>query len=200
MRAAHPLRIRTTTATDVVAKSGICLAERGGMSVLRTILATTVFASFAACAERTAPTESAPSTAPTPATPLDSVEKVALHDALDDEYRAWSTYDQVIRDLGEERPFTRIRAAEERHIAALKTTFGRYGLEVFPNPYVGRVPHFATFGEACDAGVAAEIANAALYERLEKSTQRSDILFVFDNLRRASEDRHLPAFRRCGNR
>lgn len=170
------------------------------MSALPIVLATTVFASFAACAQQAAPTESAPSAASAPATPLSPEEKAALHDALDDEYRAWSTYDQVIQDLGDERPFSRIRGAEERHIEALKTTFARYGLEVPANPYIGRVPHFASFGEACNAGAAAEIANAALYERLEKSTQRPDILFVFGNLRRASEDRHLPAFRRCGNR
>lgn len=35
---------------------------------------------------------------------LEDMEQQALRDALDDEYRAWATYDQVIRDFGTERP------------------------------------------------------------------------------------------------
>lgn len=46
----------------------------------------------------------------------------------------------------------------------------------------------------------AEVANAGLYERLMRSTSRQDILSVFDNLRRASQERHLEAFRRCAAR
>jgi hypothetical protein len=46
----------------------------------------------------------------------------------------------------------------------------------------------------------AEVANAALHERLLASTDRSDILAVFRNLRDASQQRHLPAFRRCVER
>jgi len=53
---------------------------------------------------------------------------------------------------------------------------------------------------ACEAGVQAEIDNAALYDRLLNSTQRPDILTVFQALRSASQDRHLPAFQRCAQR
>ena len=49
---------------------------------------------------------------------LDESEISALHAALDDEYHAWETYDQVIRDFGLVRPFSNIRDAEARHIAA----------------------------------------------------------------------------------
>lgn len=31
---------------------------------------------------------------------LDEQEQTALLDALDDEYKSWSTYDQMIRDFG----------------------------------------------------------------------------------------------------
>ena len=131
---------------------------------------------------------------------LNEAEIQALHEALDDEHKAWATYDQVIHDLGAERPFTNIRQAEARHIEALDALFHRYGLEVPANPWPGRVARFASTREACEAGIEAEVSNAAIYERLMRSTTREDILRVFDNLRRASQERHLPAFRRCATR
>lgn len=131
---------------------------------------------------------------------LSEAEEQALRDALDDEYRAWATYDQVIQDFGPDRPFIHIRDAEARHIEALRTLFQRYGLVVPGNPWPGRVPRFASTREACEAGIEAEIANAALYARLMRSTRRPDILAVFGNLERASQERHLPAFRRCATR
>ena len=124
----------------------------------------------------------------------------ALHEALDDEYQAWTLYGQVLADFGEVRPFTNIRAAEARHIEALCSLFSRYGLPVPPNPWPGKVARYASVHEACAAGVVAEVANAALYDRLLASTQRPDILAVFRNLREASQERHLEAFRRCTQR
>ncbi len=131
---------------------------------------------------------------------LTKTEIDALHEALDDEYRAWATYDQVIRDFGDAPPFSNIRDAEARHIEALRHLFDRYGLPVPANPWSGRVQRYASFREACAAGVAAEIENGALYERLLASTQRPDILAVFRNLQEASQQRHLPAFQRCVER
>ena len=106
---------------------------------------------------------------------LDETEVRALHEALDDEYRAWATYDQVIADFGEVRPFSNIREAEARHIEALRTLFLRYGVAVPANPWPGKVARYANLRAACAAGVAAEIENAALYERLLASTRRPDI-------------------------
>jgi len=131
---------------------------------------------------------------------LTRAEITALHEALDDEYKAWTTYDQVIHDFGPERPFINIVESEARHIEALRTLFERYGVAVPGNPWAGRVPRFASTREACQAGVEAEVENAALYERLMRSTEREDILAVFENLRRASQERHLPAFRRGASR
>lgn len=131
---------------------------------------------------------------------LNDNEEHALQEVLDDEYRAWATYDQVIRDFGPERPFINIRDAEARHIGALRALFERYGLELPENPWPGRAPRFASLREACEAGIDAEIENAALYDRLMRSTDREDILALFDNLRRASQERHLPAFRRGATR
>jgi len=133
-------------------------------------------------------------------TTLNRIETTALHEALDDEYHAWAIYDQVIHDFGLVRPFSNIRDAEGRHIEALLNLFERHGLAAPPNPWPGKVERYPSLRDACSAAVEAEIANAALYERLLASTDRSDILAVFRHLRDASQERHLPAFRRCVER
>lgn len=123
-----------------------------------------------------------------------------LHEALDDEYRAWATYDQVIRDFGAVRPFSNIREAEARHIKALLTLFAHYGLPSPENHWLGKIEHFASLKEACEAGIAAEIANGTIYDRLLAANQRPVILRVLRNLQEASQQRHLPAFQRCAQR
>ena len=133
-------------------------------------------------------------------TDLTDTEIRALTDALDDEYKAWATYDQVIADFGEVMPFMNIREAEARHIQALSALFRAYGLPVPENTWPGKVPRFGSVREACEAGVAAEVANAALYERLLAATRRPDILTVFHRLQEASQQRHLQAFQRCAER
>ncbi|WP_291009922.1 hypothetical protein [Hydrogenophaga sp.] len=132
--------------------------------------------------------------------PLTDIEIQVLHEALDDEYQAWATYDQVIADFGEVRPFIRIREAEARHIEALRGLFQRYGIPVPTNTWPGKVERYASLQLACEAGVVAETANGEMYERLLSQTHRSDILIVLRNLQAASQQRHLPAFRRCTQR
>lgn len=131
---------------------------------------------------------------------LDESEIEALMMALDDEYKAWSVYDQVIADFGQVRPFTNIRKAEENHIAALVTLFYRYDLDVPMNEWPGNVPTFDTLSEACEAGVQAEIDNAALYDQLFDMVDSPDIIQVFASLQQASQTKHLPAFERCADR
>ncbi len=123
----------------------------------------------------------------------------ALNEALDDEYHAWATYDQVIADFGDVRPFSNIRDAEARHIDALCTLFARYGLTIPDNPWPGQVDRCPDLQAACNAGIAAEIANGEMYDRLLQATQRPDILAVLRNLQQASQQRHLRAFRRCAH-
>jgi len=132
--------------------------------------------------------------------PLTEAEIHALNEALEDEYLAWATYDQVIADFGEVPPFSNIREAEARHIEALCTLFARYGLPVPENPWPGKVARYDSLQAACEAGVAAEIANGEMYERLLGATQRPDILTVLRNLQEASQQRHLAAFQRCAQR
>jgi hypothetical protein len=53
-----------------------------------------------------------------------------LTKALDDKYKARATYRKVIETRGPIRPFINMVEAEERHVAALLSLFGRYGLPV----------------------------------------------------------------------
>lgn len=131
---------------------------------------------------------------------LNDREIAALEEALDDEYQAFSTYDQVVADFGELRPFINVRGAEARHIDALLGLFDRYGLPAPANQWPGRVKRYRRVRDACADAVEAEIANGALYDRLMASTVRPDLLAVFANLRDASQQRHLPAFQRCVSR
>lgn len=131
---------------------------------------------------------------------LSKIELDALYEALDDEYRSWATYDQVISDFGKVRPFINIRDAEARHIQALCSLLIAYEITVPENTWPGRVPRYKTLAEACEAGVAAEIENSQMYTRLLGSTDKTDILAVYRNLQQASQQRHLPAFQRCVER
>ncbi|MEJ2738102.1 MAG: DUF2202 domain-containing protein [Anaerolineae bacterium] len=128
---------------------------------------------------------------------LSDAEAEALRIALEDEYKAWSVYEQVIADFGAVRPFTQIQKAEEKHIDALVTLFERYGLEVPANEVAGTVPSFDTLADACEAGVQAEIDNAALYDQLFDLVDNPDLIRVFTSLQQASQTKHLPAFERC---
>ena len=47
-------------------------------------------------------------------TPLSEPEIQALSDALDDEYKSYATYAQVIADFGPERPFVNCQIASNR--------------------------------------------------------------------------------------
>lgn len=132
--------------------------------------------------------------------PLMPTEVADLLAALDDEYKARATYHQVLADHGDVRPFTNIVEAEQRHIDALATIFLRYGLDIPLDPWPGHVPRYGTIAEACAAGVQAEIDNATLYDRLLAGTDREDLLDTYRNLQRASQENHLPAFRRCAER
>lgn len=135
-----------------------------------------------------------------PATPGELSPEVitALHAGLQDEYHAYATYETVIAQFGDVRPFTNIMQSEQTHIDALVFLFERYGLDIpAPSPLVD-VPVFASTTEACAAGAAAEIANFELYDSwIAAAEGYPDIAYVFTALRDASEFQHLPAFERC---
>ncbi len=129
--------------------------------------------------------------------PLTEEEVEGLLLALNDEYHAWTVYDQVLQDFGDVRPFSSIINSEATHINQLVGLFEAYGLSVPENTWIGNVPSFTTTNDACKTGVEAEILNLELYDRLYASTDRADILTVYEALQRASNEKHLPAFERC---
>jgi len=124
-----------------------------------------------------------------------------LHEAIDDEYKARATYRRVLEKFGNVRPFSHIVEAEQRHIDALLALFKSYGLSVPQDEWPSRIENPDTVLAACQAGVAAEIDNAGMYDRLiAASSDYLDIQNVLRNLQRASRESHLPAFQRCVER
>lgn len=132
--------------------------------------------------------------------PLTAREIDGLLLALNDEYHAIAVYQQVLDDFGTVRPFSNIIRAERQHVALLRPLFDTYGVTVPDNPWLGAIPSFAAVHDACVAGVDAEIVNGALYNELFASTDRDDILSVYQSLQAASINAHLPAFQRCASR
>jgi len=134
-----------------------------------------------------------------PAGELSQSAKYALDEAINDEYKALSTYEAVIFKLGSVRPFSMIKGAEEQHIASLKAIYDKYGLIAPKNTLLGKVTAPTTLKEACQTGVEAEIANASLYrdKLLPAVKDYEDITSVFVNLINASQEKHLKAFEKC---
>jgi len=130
---------------------------------------------------------------------LNKEAKDALNKAIDDEYKAMSTYQKIIDKFGMVRPFSMIKNAEEQHISSLKAIFDKYGLAVPNNTWLEKAKAPDTLKQACQTGVEAEIANAKLYkeELLPAVKNYEDITTVFTNLMNASEQKHLVAFEKC---
>lgn len=121
----------------------------------------------------------------------------ALRDALDDEYKARATYRAVIDAFGPVLPFANIIQSEQRHIDLLLGLFAQRGLEPFDDPYAMGLPAPASLEEAYQTGVQAEVENVALYDRLMNASEGDEaVQWAFRALRRASQECHLPAFRR----
>ncbi|MFO8024398.1 ferritin-like domain-containing protein [Thiohalophilus sp.] len=124
-----------------------------------------------------------------------------LTEAIEDEYKARATYRRVLEEFGDVRPFSNIVEAEQRHIDALLVLFEEYGLHIPGDSWADRVETPTTLLAACQAGVAAEIDNAAMYDRLlAASSDYPAVQRVLCNLQRASRENHLPAFQRCVER
>lgn len=129
--------------------------------------------------------------------PLPPASLRALEAALDDERLAEATYRAILRRHGDRRPFSNIVAAEGRHQAALLGLFEARGLPVPPNRCAAQQPEAPTkWVDAIRQAIKAEEDNIALYDRLLPAVQEPDLRSVFERLRWASQERHLPALRR----
>jgi len=124
----------------------------------------------------------------------------ALAEALQDEFKSRATYRRVIAAFGPVQPFVNIEASEGRHITALISLYERYGLEPPTEEWEGRIEAPASVTAACEAAIRGEEENAAMYERLLAVVDEPDVRAVLLRLRSASQERHLPAFRRCAER
>ncbi len=123
-----------------------------------------------------------------------SIEE-ALTYAIQDEFLAQARYDAVISKFGQRRPFTNIKAAEQRHIRALIGLFRKYGIQVPVDDAKQYVSEPDTLNEAFQAGIGGEIANISMYEKLAGLPNLPpDIKAVMRNLGMASKQ-HLAAFR-----
>lgn len=152
-----------------------------------------VTVALSACEDSRSPTAPSPSTAT-----LTSEVRAALERSLRDEYRAETTYQGVIEDLGPLPPFVNVLNAEQRHSASLADLFVRRGLTPPANSWtLATVPHFTSIPVACDAAATAERGNVAMYDELLRLTLPADVRQVFENVRLASLTNHLPAFERC---
>lgn len=142
------------------------------------------------------PVATAPTTSPTPGTPA-----AAAWEALvgpQGEYAAAAAYEAVIERYGNVEPYVSIHRAELMHVAALVRQLERMGVSPPPNPWTGRIPAPDSLQAAARAWADGEVANIALYDRLLTRTDGDTALArVFTNLRRASEQSHLPLFRRA---
>lgn len=128
---------------------------------------------------------------------LTAVERQALDEVLQDEYKARATYAKVIEKFGAVRPFSNVIRAESRHAASLKGIYDQYGLTMPEDTWQGKVPEFDSLQAAAAAAVQAEIDNAALYDRIMPQVSNPAVVRVFTALRDASQKRHLPAFQRA---
>ena len=120
--------------------------------------------------------------------------------ALQEEYLAESTYRRVLADFGDEvMPFSVIADSEQRHVEALLGLFTKREWAAPDSVWnTGNVAGFATLHAACAGGVAVEVEDVALYDRLlARDDLPCDATNVFTHLRAASLDSHLPAFERC---
>ncbi|WP_294541729.1 DUF2202 domain-containing protein [uncultured Rhodoblastus sp.] len=120
-----------------------------------------------------------------------------LIEALDDERKTEATYAAIIERFGQVRPFTNIVDAEARHSRAIERQMERLGIAVPENGRVGKGAAPATLAAACEGAIVGELENIALYDRLLPQISDVTARSVLANLRDASRDNHLPAFRRC---
>ncbi len=124
----------------------------------------------------------------------------ALVYAIQDEYLAQARYEAVIAKFGSIRPFSNIKAAEQRHISALVNLFQKYNMKVPEDNAKQYVSAPATLKDAFNQGVQGEIDNIAMYDKLKTiPSLPEDAKAVFTQLGAASKN-HLRAFQRGAGR
>jgi hypothetical protein len=130
------------------------------------------------------------------AAPASDPLRATLENLLLDEYRTEASYSQVLRDLGEVRPFSNIVHAERVHAQMLEGLLRERGFALPARPETAPV-HASSRAAACKAAVQAEERNAALYDDALKAELPDAVRGVLEHNRDASRLHHLAAFQRC---
>jgi hypothetical protein len=130
----------------------------------------------------------------------DTRTQEAMVAAINDEYQARAFYTAVIEKFGSVRPFSNIVRAEDRHVQRWYTLFNQYGLPIPDDIFAGQVEAPTTLQAACEMGVAAEIADAQMYDRFLEFVDEPDLRATFIQLSNVSRNNHQPAFERCVSR
>ena len=112
----------------------------------------------------------------------------------DGEYAALASYQAVLDEYGQVEPYATIMAAEARHADALIRQLDRLGVDAPENPYLGLIEAPADLETAAEAWAEGEVLNVELYDQLIADAESEQVIKVFNNLRSASLDSHLPAF------
>lgn len=112
----------------------------------------------------------------------------------DGEYAAAASYQAVLDKFGQTEPYATILSAELRHVGALTRQLEALGVDVPENPYLGVVSAPEDLKAAAQAWADGEILNVQLYDELLSQADSSNLVRVFTNLRRASQESHLPMF------
>jgi rubrerythrin len=129
--------------------------------------------------------------------PLAADARAAVERALADERRAEALYAALEEKLDvSPTPIPRVVRAEQRHSSELERILVAHALPIPAGP-APTAPSAATPKDACALGVSSERANIAMYDELLAKPLPADVQCVFQHLRAASHDRHLPAFERC---
>ena len=116
--------------------------------------------------------------------------------AMQDEYDALASYQAIVAQYGEVRPFTNLIVAETTHISLLTPLFETYGVALVNGPSSSEIVVPATLTESLTLGREAELANIAMYEKfLASDLLPEDVQVVFEQLLAAS-NRHLNALSR----
>ena len=126
-------------------------------------------------------------------TDVDATELKAMLDVLYiDELNAKAEYEALVEAFGDQSPYTQLIVAEARHADSLLRLYDLYDLDV-PTPTLKTPVVPSTLDASYDIGVAAEVANIALYENYLDLKLPEVVEIVFTNLQRASEN-HLRIF------
>lgn len=124
--------------------------------------------------------------------------KLALNEAIQDEYKAMLFYQKTIDKFGQVMPYVNIVDAEVKHQESLAKLFQNYGLAVPTSQWKdSEITTFSSVQASCANCYQAEIDNIALYDKYLSLDLPDDVRKVFENNRAASLNKHLPAFANC---